>query len=75
MRSHTTRDQLTSFPPLHSIGSCGSYLDGGANHPFQEAAIPMLEPELVKKEMIHLQTHFRVRISLPFWTASRRAED
>lgn len=45
---------------LHSIGSCGSYLDGGANHPFQEAAIPMLEPNLVKKEMIHLQTHFRV---------------
>ncbi|KAH7347914.1 pyridoxal phosphate-dependent transferase [Plectosphaerella cucumerina] len=44
---------------IKAIGSCGSYLDGGANHPFQEAAIPMLEPELVKKEMVHLQTHFR----------------
>ncbi|CRK37438.1 hypothetical protein VD0002_g4910 [Verticillium dahliae] len=44
---------------IKAIGSCGSYLDGGANHPFQEAAIPMLEPELVKREMIHLQTHFR----------------
>jgi aspartate/methionine/tyrosine aminotransferase len=27
--------------------------------PFQEAAIPMLEPELVKKEMAALQSHFR----------------
>ncbi|KAI3555392.1 aminotransferase class I and II [Colletotrichum abscissum] len=42
-----------------SIGSCGSYLDGGANHPFQEAAIPMLDPTLVKTEMISLQKHFR----------------
>ncbi|WDK09452.1 aminotransferase class I and II [Colletotrichum graminicola] len=42
-----------------SIGSCGSYLDGGANHPFQEAAIPMLDPTLVKAEMVFLQKHFR----------------
>lgn len=41
------------------IGSCGSYLDGGANAPFQEAAIPMLEPSLVQKEMVALQRHFR----------------
>jgi aspartate/methionine/tyrosine aminotransferase len=46
-------------PPFNSIGSCGSYLDGGTNVPFQEAAIPMLEPSLVKAEMIALQTHFR----------------
>ncbi|RBR19455.1 uncharacterized protein FIESC28_05610 [Fusarium coffeatum] len=44
---------------INAIGSCGSYLDGGASHPFQEAAIPMLEPELVRNEMIHLQSHFR----------------
>lgn len=44
---------------IKAIGSCGSYLDGGTNVPFQEAAIPMLEPELVKKEMIALQHHFR----------------
>jgi aspartate/methionine/tyrosine aminotransferase len=44
---------------IKAIGSCGSYLDGGACHPFQEAAVPMLEPDLVKKEMIALQTHFR----------------
>lgn len=45
-----------------SIGSCGSYLDGGASHPFQEAAIPMLEPEVVQNEMVHLQAHFRVSL-------------
>ncbi|RGP69906.1 aspartate aminotransferase [Fusarium sporotrichioides] len=44
---------------INAIGSCGSYLDGGASHPFQEAAIPMLEPSLVQNEMIHLQSHFR----------------
>lgn len=43
----------------HRIGSCGSYLDGGTNVPFQEAAISMLEPELVKTEMAALQRHFR----------------
>jgi len=46
---------------ISAIGSCGSYLDGGASHPFQEAALPMLEPDLVKKEMIALQTHFKMK--------------
>ena len=44
---------------IKAIGSCGSYLDGGAAVPFQEAAVPMLEPENVKKEMIALQKHFK----------------
>lgn len=44
---------------IKAIGSCGSYLDGGANVPFQEAAIPMLEPDKVLKEMKALQHHFR----------------
>ncbi|MCJ1230350.1 hypothetical protein MMC12_007023 [Toensbergia leucococca] len=44
---------------IKAIGSCGSYLDGGANVPFQEAAIPMLEPTKVLEEMKALQTHFR----------------
>ncbi|EQL01650.1 hypothetical protein G6O67_005944 [Ophiocordyceps sinensis] len=44
---------------ISAIGSCGSYLDGGACHAFQEAAIPMLEPTLVQNEMVHLQRHFR----------------
>ena len=44
---------------IKAIGSCGSYLDGGTNVPFQEAAIPMLEPNNVRKEMKALQSHFR----------------
>lgn len=44
---------------IDALGSAGSYLDGGANVPFQEAAIPMLEPSLVREEMKALQSHFR----------------
>lgn len=44
---------------IKAIGSCGSYLDGGTNVPFQEAAVPMLEPTKVRNEMKALQTHFR----------------
>ncbi|KAK3054006.1 hypothetical protein LTR09_004782 [Extremus antarcticus] len=43
---------------IKAIGSCGSYLDGGTNVPFQEAAVPMLEPNKVRTEMKALQTHF-----------------
>lgn len=46
---------------ISAIGSCGSYLDGGANVPFQEAAIPMLEPDNVRREMKALQTHFKAK--------------
>jgi len=46
---------------IKAIGSCGSYLDGGTNVPFQEAAIPMLEPNKVREEMKALQTHFRMK--------------
>ncbi|KAK3624466.1 hypothetical protein LTR56_020997 [Elasticomyces elasticus] len=44
---------------IKAIGSCGSYLDGGCNVPFQEAAVKMLEPNNVRKEMKALQHHFR----------------
>lgn len=44
---------------IKALSSCGSYLDGGANVPFQEAAVSMLEPSLVHKEMKALQHHFR----------------
>ena len=46
---------------IKAIGSCGSYLDGGANVPFQEAAIPMLEPTKVLREMKALQKHFLMK--------------
>ena len=44
---------------IKAIGSSGSYLDGGACEALQEAAVPMLEPELVTREMVALQKHFR----------------
>lgn len=44
---------------IKAIGSCGSYLDGGTNVPFQEAAVQMLEPTKVRNEMKALQHHFR----------------
>jgi aspartate/methionine/tyrosine aminotransferase len=44
---------------VNALGSCGSYLDGGTNAPFQEAAVPFLDPPLVKKEMAALQKHFK----------------
>lgn len=44
---------------VKALGAAGSYLDGGANVPFQEASIPMLEPTLVRAEMKALQKHFR----------------
>lgn len=46
---------------VKALGSCGSYLDGGTAHPFQEAAVPMLEPTQVRKEMSALQTHFKMK--------------
>ncbi len=35
---------------IDRVTSAGSFLDGGGNHPFQEAAVPLLEPELVLQE-------------------------
>lgn len=46
---------------INALGSCGSYLDGGTNVPFQEMAISMLEPPKVEKEMKALQTHFKMK--------------
>src|SRR5215469_6521342 len=45
---------------IKAIGSCGSYLDGGTNVPFQEAAVSFLEPDKVRHEMRALQTHFKI---------------
>ncbi|ODQ51961.1 aminotransferase class I and II [Saitoella complicata NRRL Y-17804] len=43
---------------IKGMGSTGSFLDGGASHPLQEAAIPLLKVESVRKEMKVLQEHF-----------------
>ena len=41
--------------------SCGSFLEGGANHPLQLAAIPMLNPDVYRNEAKYLQVHFRAK--------------
>ena len=37
---------------VEAIASPGSFLDGGANHPIQEQALKLLEPEQAKLEAI-----------------------
>lgn len=46
---------------IKAIGSCGSYLDGGCNAPFQEAAVQFLDPSKVRVEMQALQKHFMTK--------------
>lgn len=46
---------------ISALASAGSYLDGGTNYPFQEAAVPFLDPDLVRQETIALQTHFKAK--------------
>ena len=43
---------------IDRVTSAGSFLDGGGNHPFQEAAVPLLEPELVLQETRAIQIEF-----------------
>lgn len=43
---------------IDAIASAGSFLDGGANHPLQEATIPLLDPEFARKETESLQKVF-----------------
>ena len=45
-------------PVIEQVTSAGSFLDGGANHPFQEAAIPLLEPGNVMAETRAIQARF-----------------
>lgn len=46
---------------IKALSSSGSYLDGGTNVPFQEAAVSMLEPQKVKNDMQALQRHFKMK--------------
>jgi aspartate/methionine/tyrosine aminotransferase len=43
---------------IETIASAGSFLDGGANHPFQDAAAALLEPKLAMQETAAIQKHF-----------------
>jgi aspartate/methionine/tyrosine aminotransferase len=46
---------------ITALSQSGSYLDGGANHPLQLAALPLLNPEHVAKERLALQKHFKAK--------------
>lgn len=45
-------------PVIEAIASAGSFLDGGANHPFQNAALPLLDPKNAEAETLAIQRHF-----------------
>ncbi|KAI9257724.1 pyridoxal phosphate-dependent transferase [Helicostylum pulchrum] len=46
---------------ISSMESAGSFLEGGANHPLQIAAIPFLDPTKFKNEAKSLQRHFQAK--------------
>lgn len=46
---------------IAGLSQAGSYLDGGASHPTQVAAIPLLEPERVQQDKIALQKCFKAK--------------
>ncbi|KAH7889531.1 pyridoxal phosphate-dependent transferase [Phlebopus sp. FC_14] len=46
---------------ITALSQSGSFLDGGANHPMQLAAIPLLEPSRVAQEKMALQRHFKAK--------------
>jgi aspartate/methionine/tyrosine aminotransferase len=43
---------------IEAIASAGSFLDGGANHPFQSVAAGLLDPKLAIQETRAIQSHF-----------------
>jgi aspartate/methionine/tyrosine aminotransferase len=43
---------------IEAIASAGSFLDGGANHPFQGVAGALLDREFAMKETLAIQKHF-----------------
>ncbi|KAJ7256492.1 pyridoxal phosphate-dependent transferase [Mycena haematopus] len=46
---------------VSALSQSGSFLDGGANHPLQLAAVPLLDPAHVKIEKEALQRHFKAK--------------
>ncbi|TBU65499.1 aminotransferase [Dichomitus squalens] len=46
---------------ITALSQSGSFLDGGANHPLQLAAVPLLDPQRVHEEKIALQKHFKAK--------------
>ncbi|KII88115.1 hypothetical protein PLICRDRAFT_110452 [Plicaturopsis crispa FD-325 SS-3] len=46
---------------ITALSQSGSFLDGGANHPMQLAAIDLLEPSRIAAEKVALQKHFKAK--------------
>lgn len=46
---------------INTIASAGSFLDGGANHPFQSEVLGLLEPTAVAQEAAAIQRQFRLK--------------
>jgi len=44
---------------IDALSAVGSFMDGGAPHPLQRAALPLLAPNFVKEDALALQAHFR----------------
>lgn len=51
-------------PIIRGLASAGSFLDGGAPHPLQRAAIPLLEPACADAEALAIRTAFRSKRDL-----------
>ncbi|MBW0476572.1 hypothetical protein O181_016287 [Austropuccinia psidii MF-1] len=46
---------------ISALSQSGSFLDGGASHIMQMAALPLLEIDRVQKDKVALQKHFRMK--------------
>lgn len=46
---------------IEAIASAGSFLDGGANHPFQSVAASLLDARLAEQETLAIQKHFATK--------------
>ncbi|MCO5190159.1 MAG: pyridoxal phosphate-dependent aminotransferase [Anaerolineae bacterium] len=46
---------------IDTIASAGSFLDGGANHPFQHEALVLLDMDVALQETAAIQTAFRAK--------------
>jgi len=46
---------------ISALSQSGSFLDGGANHPLQLAAVPLLNPDHALQDRIALQKHFKAK--------------
>jgi aspartate/methionine/tyrosine aminotransferase len=43
---------------IEAVASAGSFLDGGANHPFQHATLPLLDADYARRESDAIRAHF-----------------